>query len=419
MPSATGNHGGITVYGWSTPPIVGHKYFLSGAIQEYYGETEFSNPVYVVDQGAVTLPAPLAVTVATSKLEACGSTSPNGELFESMLVKLTNVKSVIRRDYHGMRLPNGFYVAGQSPSYADTVFVFNYDSALGAADTNNVNYPAGGVSVDIVGDLHYGMPWYPSGSWYVNTGNTGYYICPRSGADITIRDDVAPGTITDLAVTMGRRSAKLTWTAPGDDGYTGTATAYDLRYSRSPINLGNFLSATQVQTAGPGTAGTSECVSTGTVLTSCAAYYFAVKTRDEAGNWSALSDVPSGNTACQGWSEPICEGGLSARPADPSEQVDVPRVAALYARGANPVASRAELGYDVPADRDGAPLQLAVYDLAGRRVRQLASGPARAGRYGVAWDRRAGDGSPARAGVYFVRMTLGGLVLKKSLILVD
>ena len=38
----------------------------------------------------------------------------------------------------------------------------------------------------------------------------------------------------------------LTWTAPGNDGSVGEATGYDLRYSTSPINAGNFSSATQV-----------------------------------------------------------------------------------------------------------------------------------------------------------------------------
>ena len=37
----------------------------------------------------------------------------------------------------------------------------------------------------------------------------------------------------------------LTWTAPGDDGTTGTATTYDIRYSTSAINEGNWAAATQ------------------------------------------------------------------------------------------------------------------------------------------------------------------------------
>ena len=36
----------------------------------------------------------------------------------------------------------------------------------------------------------------------------------------------------------------LTWTASGDDGSTGRATQYDLRYSLSTITSTNFVSST-------------------------------------------------------------------------------------------------------------------------------------------------------------------------------
>src|SRR5262252_8989051 len=86
-------------------------------------------------------------------------------------------------------------------------------------------------------------------------------------------------------------SLSLSWTAPGDDGKVGRAQAYSLRYSTAPITESNFAIATQVSgMPAPGAAGAIEDV-TVTGLEQNTTYYFALKTRDEAGNWSALSNV--------------------------------------------------------------------------------------------------------------------------------
>ena len=51
---------------------------------------------------------------------------------------------------------------------------------------------------------------------------------------------------SSVAIAAGTpsNSATLTWTAPGDDGSTGTATSYDIRYSTSVINDGNWAAST-------------------------------------------------------------------------------------------------------------------------------------------------------------------------------
>jgi len=85
----------------------------------------------------------------------------------------------------------------------------------------------------------------------------------------------------------------LSWTAPGDNGATGTATTYDIRYSTSPINDGNFAAATQVAgESSPRTAGSAEFF-TVTGLAPATTYYFAIRTADEVPNVSALSNVTS------------------------------------------------------------------------------------------------------------------------------
>jgi hypothetical protein len=94
---------------------------------------------------------------------------------------------------------------------------------------------------------------------------------------------------TDSTVTLG-------WTATGDDSLTGTATAYDIRWSTAPITAANWASATQATgepaPAAPGTA--QSFVVRG--LSRQVTYYFAAVVTDDAGNPSALSNVPSATT---------------------------------------------------------------------------------------------------------------------------
>ena len=92
-------------------------------------------------------------------------------------------------------------------------------------------------------------------------------------------------------------SVTLTWTAPGDDSLSGQATRYDLRWSRTPISsLSDFALATPVPgTPLPVMAGGSQSA-TVTGLTPSTSYWFALRTEDESGNVSALSNVLSATT---------------------------------------------------------------------------------------------------------------------------
>ncbi len=113
----------------------------------------------------------------------------------------------------------------------------------------------------------------------------------------TLTETTAPSAVTSLAtVSVTSNAVTLSWTAPGDDASTGTATTYDLRYSTSNITAGNFASATQVTgEPAPKAAGGSETF-TVTGLSISTTYYFALKTADEVPNWSSMSNVPSATT---------------------------------------------------------------------------------------------------------------------------
>ncbi len=110
-------------------------------------------------------------------------------------------------------------------------------------------------------------------------------------------DSTPPATVANLTVSaVGSDRATLAWTAPGDDGTTGTAASYTIRYATTPITADNFESATAVaEPPAPQTAGSAETF-TITGLTASTQYYFALKTLDEFNNESGISNTPSETT---------------------------------------------------------------------------------------------------------------------------
>ena len=111
-------------------------------------------------------------------------------------------------------------------------------------------------------------------------------------------DGTAPAAVNNLATgTITYNSVVLNWSASGDDGTTGTATSYDVRYmTGTPITSGNFASATAVSGAPtPRASGSSETMTVSN-LSGNTQYYFAIKVADEGGNQSGISNVVSGTT---------------------------------------------------------------------------------------------------------------------------
>jgi hypothetical protein len=112
-----------------------------------------------------------------------------------------------------------------------------------------------------------------------------------------VSDNTPPAAIANLAATSSTtNSVTLTWTAPGDDGSTGSATQYDIRYALSSITEVTWDSALQASSEPtPKAAGGSEIfVVSG--LSEYTKYYFAVKAADEKSNWSPVSNVVNRTT---------------------------------------------------------------------------------------------------------------------------
>ena len=56
---------------------------------------------------------------------------------------------------------------------------------------------------------------------------------------------------------------------------------------------------------------------------------------------------------------------------------------------------------------DGEPVEIAMYDVAGRQIRTLVAEAATAGRHETSWDGRDNHGGHAMQGVYFLRAAIG------------
>ncbi|MEW6607198.1 MAG: fibronectin type III domain-containing protein [bacterium] len=107
-----------------------------------------------------------------------------------------------------------------------------------------------------------------------------------------LKEIIPPTSIKDLTVVHKTQdSISLTWTTPG-----GSVTTYDIRYSLVPITDENWDDTIQVEKEPkPGSSGTLERWTIGN-LSPQTTYYFAIKTSDEASNWSPLSKIANCTT---------------------------------------------------------------------------------------------------------------------------
>ena len=165
------------------------------------------------------------------------------------------------------------------------------------------SYPANVNDGTVIYDNN-GTSYVDSG---LTNGTTYYYkafsrdavLNYSSGVQVsaTPRDTTPPAQITNLSATaLNSNSVRLNWTAVGDDGTSGTAASYDIRYSTSNITSANWSSATQVSGAPtPRQSGTVETMII-SGLSNNTTYYFAIKAIDEAGNASAISNVANART---------------------------------------------------------------------------------------------------------------------------
>ncbi len=191
-------------------------------------------------------------------------------------------------------------------------------------------------------------------------------------------------------------SVTLMWTAPGNDSLVGLASRYDIRYAIWPITPANFPIATPIPglpaPASPGVIQTF----TVTLLEPGVLYYFALKTADASGNWSALSNVVSSVAEDVGL-EPLT-GPIAFSPPSP-----------------NPASGQARFDYVIPQPGR---IRVDAFDIQGRHVRTIADGWYPAGQSSLSWDLHDDAGRRVGEGVLLVRATLSGQTFLRRLAII-
>jgi hypothetical protein len=80
----------------------------------------------------------------------------------------------------------------------------------------------------------------------------------------------------------------------------------------------------------------------------------------------------------------------------------IPTVTELKAIAPNPFRQLTTISFDLAAS---GPVELSVYSVDGRRVRDLLHADRDAGQYQAAWDGRDDGGRPVAAGIYYARLS--------------
>ncbi|MFN8548776.1 MAG: CehA/McbA family metallohydrolase [Candidatus Eisenbacteria bacterium] len=157
-----------------------------------------------------------------------------------------------------------------TPPIADVV---TYGDASGHVDQSYAAIPNGSDNFD-----------WRAKTFCATNGGAGDFIPPSAVSDLAAAPGAFPGEI------------RLTWTAPGDDGANGTASAYVIKTSLSPIDNVTFAAAPDINfwtnEPLPHAAATPETLyvfgfDPGVVR------YFALKAIDDASNVGAISNVPN------------------------------------------------------------------------------------------------------------------------------
>lgn len=208
---------------------------------------------------------------------------------------------------------------------------------------------------------------------HVSTGDY-WSSAPDSGFSI---DNLAPSTPGPLATTWNERSTTLHWPASADEDlshynvYRGTAPGFPI----SPA--GRVASTTDTAYVDP--AGKP--------------YWYEITTVDLHGNESPAAG----------------SSGVLAVDAP-----DAPALA-LAAPQPNPARTNALLRFTLSREGRAA---IAIFDVGGRRVRELAAGPMTGGAHAIRFELRDDSGQRLGSGLYFLRMEAEGATLSTKLAII-
>lgn len=139
----------------------------------------------------------------------------------------------------------------------------------------------------------------------------------------------------------------------------------------------------------------------------------------------AVNVMPSGDVEDTDWSNNSADEAISIGPVVTGVSPDEPigenpagipnRPVLLRGVYPNPFNPRVTVDWAIASDGQ---VNLTVYDVRGRLVRELYTGPGTAGTHRLVWDGKDDSGQDVATGVFFIRATSGGAQDARKIVLV-
>ena len=206
------------------------------------------------------------------------------------------------------RIPEDFdATCGTSPILGPGEYRLVHAQVTGSAYLNNTGDDVYLVSDRTLTPVVVQLVTYPSASGHtgetwacIPNGTTSFdwrtptTLCGSNGG---VGDVTPPATVANLAAVPGDfpGEIRLTWTAPGDDGASGMASAYIIKVAHVAITGGSFNAAADIDRwiteFAPHAGGTAETLWVAG-LDPDSTWFFALVTQDEIPNTSLISNSP-------------------------------------------------------------------------------------------------------------------------------
>jgi PKD repeat protein len=228
---------------------------------------------------------------------------------------------------------------------------------------------------------------------------------------------VSSSWTSSVKVTMPADSTKLLPLAPSRPTLTTSAgpkilvkwvdySVYEDGFSIERSTSSTFLPVTLI-TVGKNVISYVDSVG----LTKGVKYYYRLRSFNAAGFSAYTSSVSiTASTAT-----PTASPAAASEAPESSASVDeAPAMLQLRNAAPNPFRDRSTIGFDLPA---AAAVDLAIFDVSGRRIAGLASGVWQAGSHRVQWDGRDDRGRVQAPGVFFARLSIGRQVMVRKVVL--
>ena len=304
LSSATFDSGG-TDYGYRVAVDSNSNIYVTAACNSKFSVLKYNSYLTLVSSIAFNRSSSNAYSI---KCNNAGEVIVSGDLWENpsqdlLVIRYNSDLSVMlssitfnsgANDYgYGMTLDNSDNVILAAKINSD-IGIVKYSSDLSLMISSQTYDSA---TADSAEDICVGLSSYVYVAGYSDNGAKNDFRTIRFNVDNP--DLVAPSAVTDLLAQTGlaEGQAKLNWSVPGDDNWSGTlgsGSGFKIQYSTSADGFPPGAWAqnyAQVYISSSAAAPYTRVSYTVTSLTGGTTYYFRAWHRDEVPNWAVMSNL--------------------------------------------------------------------------------------------------------------------------------